>query len=405
MGLFSKKSAEVERAEERIKELCGGFLSNDKFQSKLAENNLGKSTSNSNYKSILQDEIKNNTLKYEDIEKRLDELMKLDVSALNFKIRMSKEDTSLFKTQQDINNFLGDKYTQKHNKSVEKNLKKEMKKKEKERQKELRNKQKEQEKMEKERQKELRNNQKEQEKMERQRQKELRNNQKEQEKMKKDVQKEMQKMDKEYNEIKKLENKFNVDLIGKTWFKCTIEEIKYSTFQNEAHRNSDNAYVIINEDNFEILKESVWIKSNMGTRKIFFDNIASIDFDARGRLHLSSSVIINTKSAEHIQLKFVSEDNFNLLNDAYEDYIRKPQDVPIISQTSKADDLVKYAELFEKGLITQEEFTMMKKEIIYDQSDDVEVDTIEDNKIYCTNCGCEVISEAKFCPSCGNRFY
>ena len=389
MGLFSKKSAEVERAEERIKELCGGFLSNDKFQSKLAENNLGKSTPNSNYKSILQDEIKNNTLKYEDIEKRLDELMKLDVSALNFKIRMSKEDTSLFKTQQDINNFLGDKYTQKHNKSVEKNLKKEMKKKEKERQKELRNKQ------------------KEQEKMERQRQKEIRNKQKEQEKMKKDVQKEMQKMDKEYDEIKKLENKFNVDLIGKTWFKCGIEEIKHSTFYNNANANYDNAYVIINEDNFEILKESVWIKSNMGTRKIFFDNIASIDFDARGRLHLSSSVIINTKSAEHIQLKFVSEDNFNLLNDAYEDYIRKPQDVPIISQTSKADDLVKYAELFEKGLITQEEFAMMKKEILYGESDydDIEVDTFEDNKIYCTNCGCEVISEAKFCPSCGNRFY
>ena len=387
MGLFSKKSAEEKRAEDRIDELCGGFLPNDLFKNKLAINNLGENTPNSNYKKILKNEIKNNTLRYEDIEKRLDELLKLDADALNFKILIKGNDTSLFKTQQDINNFLGDKYTQKHNKSVEKNLKKEMKKKEKERQKEIRNKQ------------------KEQEKMERQRQKEIRNKQKEQEKMKKDVQKEMQKMDKEYDEIKKLENKFNVDLIGKTWFKCTIEEIKYSTFQNEAHRNSDNAYVIINEDNFEILKESVWIKSNMGTRKIFFDNIASIDFDARGRLHLSSSVIINTKSAEHIQLKFVSEDNFNLLNDAYEDYIRKPQDVPIISQTSKADDLVKYAELFEKGLITQEEFTMMKKEIIYDQSDDVEVDTFEDNKIYCTNCGCEVISEAKFCPSCGNRFY
>lgn len=202
-----------------------------------------------------------------------------------------------------------------------------------------------------------------------------------------------------------IEKKFGVDLTDKQWFQCSIEEIKYSTFTNQKQRNIDTAYVIINDDNFEIIKESVWIKSNMGTRKIFFDNIASIDFDARGRLHLSSSVIINTKSAEHIQLKFVSEDNFNLLNDTYEDYIRKPQDVPIISQTSKADDLVKYAELFEKGLITQEEFTMMKKEIIYDQSDDVEVDTFEDNKIYCTNCGCEVISEAKFCPSCGNRFY
>ena len=114
------------------------------------------------------------------------------------------------------------------------------------------------------------------------------------------------------------EEKFGVSLEGKKWFKCSIEEVKYSTFTNQPVRNFDNAYVIINEDNIEIIKESVWLKSNMGTRKLYFYNITSIDFDARGKLHASSSAIINTKSAEHVQLKFVTKENFDLMNNAFE---------------------------------------------------------------------------------------
>ena len=124
----------------------------------------------------------------------------------------------------------------------------------------------------------------------------------------------------ERNEIKgiirKIEVKYNRELTGKTWFQCSIEEIKYSTFNNQPNINIDTAYVIVNRGNVEILKESLWIKSNMGTRNIFYENITSIDFDACGVFHASSSVIINTKSAEHIQLKFVGENNFNLLNNA-----------------------------------------------------------------------------------------
>lgn len=340
MGLFSKKSDEQKRAENRIEELCGGFLGNDAFRYKLQENNLGESTSNTYYKSILKDEIKNQTLDYDDIEARLDELMKLDVDALNNKIKY-KQDTSLFKTQQDINDFLGAKYAEKHNRSIEKARAKNL---------------------EKERQKE--------------------------------------------NKIRKIEEKFNIDLTGKTWFECTIEEVKYSTFQNQANRNIDTAYVIINNDNVEILKESVWIKSNMGTRKIFYDNITSIDFDARGKFHLTSGMIINTKSAEHIQLKNVSEKNYNRLNDAFENFIKKPSETAIISQSSKADDLVKYAELYEKGLISEDEFNKLKNEIIHDESDSNFNQDIHLNKKknkFCTNCGCEIVREAKFCPSCGNK--
>ena len=206
MGLFNKKSDEQKMAENRINELCGGFLGNDRFNDMLEKNNLDNSTSNVFYKNVLKNEVKNNTLNYEDIENRLDELMKLDVGALD-KIR-HKDDTSLFKTQQDINDFLGAEYIEKHNRSIEKAKAK-------------------------------------------------------------NLEKERKRAEKEKDNIKKIEDKFNIDLTGKKWFKCSIEEIKYSTFQNEPHRNSDFAYVIINYDNIEIFKESTWIKSNMGSRKIF----------------------------------------------------------------------------------------------------------------------------------------
>ena len=99
MGLFSKKSEEQKRAEDKIDELCGGFLGNDNFNDLLEKNNLKGTISNLNFKSILKNEVKNKTLDYEDIENRLNELMKLDVATLDNKIRIShKQDTSLFKT-------------------------------------------------------------------------------------------------------------------------------------------------------------------------------------------------------------------------------------------------------------------------------------------------------------------
>ncbi len=215
-----------------------------------------------------------------------------------------------------------------------------------------------------------------------------------------------------------LEEKFGVNLTNKQWFQCSIEEIKYSTFTNQPQRNIDNAYVIINEDNFEIIKESVWLKSNMGTRKLFFYNITSIDYDARGRLHASSSVILNTKSAEHIQLKFVTRDKFDLMNNAFESYLEKThkqqQTAPIqqnISSATAADELLKYAELYEKGLLTKEEFDLKKSELLSNgptiaeqQNSTDEIAHVEESGInFCPNCGFKVEKGSKFCSNCGSE--
>ena len=87
---------------------------------------------------------------------------------------------------------------------------------------------------------------------------------------------------------------------------------------------------------------------------------------------------------------------------------RKPLETTIISQSNKADDLVKYAELFEKGLISEEEFNELKNEIIPCVSDsnfneNIDMDCEDENINFCTNCGFKGEPNAIFCPSCGNK--
>ena len=101
----------------------------------------------------------------------------------------------------------------------------------------------------------------------------------------------------------------------------------------------------------------------MGARKIYFENITSIDEDNRGKLHLSNSVMINTKSGESaVQLKYVQKEDYELLVNAFDEYMGNK--TSNIIPNSKADDLLKYAELFEKGLLTEEEFEAKKKELL-----------------------------------------
>lgn len=204
---------------------------------------------------------------------------------------------------------------------------------------------------------------------------------------------------------REIEEKFGVELKDKAWFSCSIEEIKYSTFSNQPQRNIDNAYVIVNEDNFEIIKESVWLKSDMGTRRLYFSNIASLDFDARGRLHASSSVIINTKGAEHVQLKFIKKEDFELMNTAFESYLEKAHSTQKnVPASSDADELLKYAELYEKGLLTKEEFDMKKAELLANPiSSNQESENGKNKRNFCTNCGTPIITGSNFCTNCGKK--
>lgn len=197
-----------------------------------------------------------------------------------------------------------------------------------------------------------------------------------------------------------LEEKFGIKFQNKNWFECTIEEMKYSTFSNTNRRDVDHAYVIVEEEYIEIAKESVFIKTNMGHRKVYYQNVASIDYDARGKFHASNSLIINLKSSEHVQLKNISEYWVKYITDKYEQYLFKGNNnsVKSVENSNNIDDLMKYAELYEKRLITKEEFNLKKAEIM---GTPTSVEKSDFSAKFCGNCGNPIDSDSKFCSNCG----
>ncbi len=198
-----------------------------------------------------------------------------------------------------------------------------------------------------------------QEKLQRERQAEA-------ERIEKERKAEQEKLEKEMQ----LEKKFGVQFQNRTWFKCTVEEMRHSTFSNTNQRDVLDGYVFVEDAYLEIIKESVFLKSKMGTRKIFFDNIASIDHDARGLLNLSSNLEIYLKSSDKIQLKHVSSKMVNLVTGKYNEYMENKINNHTESTSSQdnansnIDELMKYADLYERGLLTKEEFEQKKKELL-----------------------------------------
>lgn len=101
------------RCNEKIKQLCGGFTSSDSFVERAKRYRIADRYTATYEKHILKFECKYGRLKYEDIEKRLNQLLQMDtVTLLDI---MADEDTSKFKTQRDIEEHMGEGYVCKLN--------------------------------------------------------------------------------------------------------------------------------------------------------------------------------------------------------------------------------------------------------------------------------------------------
>lgn len=112
---INKTPADKNALKAKVKEVCGGISRSDIFKNKLVENGHEKSESNSDYLFILFKEIDTKKLIYvEDVEPRLDELLKLDIKALRKQIVGKKNmDSSQFKTQEDIDRVVHPRHSKK----------------------------------------------------------------------------------------------------------------------------------------------------------------------------------------------------------------------------------------------------------------------------------------------------
>lgn len=149
-------------------------------------------------------------------------------------------------------------------------------------------------------------------------------------------------------------------------FSCLLYEERRSGFNNKKE-NLVKGFCYVNEDKLVIKKLSFFKSRDLGDKVIPYGNINAIDYDKQvvGR---TSGIVISVSGFKPIVLQGATDENFQLLNDAWLNFNKKSNEsVQKIVETNtltNADELLKYAELYEKGLLTDEEFAAMKKKII-----------------------------------------
>lgn len=446
MGLFgNKKSPEEKQRETEINEILsrfdGGILSNSPYFDFIAHDYVeihesgNVSFANGNFKSILKKEMLNEKLSENNLEKRVIELLQLDWTHLFF--NKNKVDTSIFHTQNDIIEYFGDKYnSDKFIKNQEKIKNSHIKFKEKQEKKKQENIEKNDYNNEIKRimdngyykckfgyyninqndineiiELEIEKNVLVIENIE-DRVNELIDEKENLDEIKEELMKispiedkssGIDDENKNFNETidnsKTLKNK-NAEK-NEYDFSCDIEEIR-TNWAGEKRKDRRKCNVKVLDDRVILYKTGVFIKSDLGNRTVYFSDITGIDFDKAGLFHITDSINIVIKGGENITLIYVKEENFNLINSKWTEYkknIDKPQNTTILETRptetlSIADELAKYAELYEKGVLTEDEFIAIKQNLIGN--------SIESPKFYCTNCGAEISDDSKFCSNCGN---
>lgn len=68
-------------------------------------------------------------------------------------------------------------------------------------------------------------------------------------------------------------------------FECSILEFRSGTFSDN-NKEVRHAYVFIRDDGLLLRKTGVLIKSDLGTKRLFYKDISMIDYDKAGLFHI-----------------------------------------------------------------------------------------------------------------------
>ena len=125
--------------------------------------------------------------------------------------------------------------------------------------------------------------------------------------------------------------------------------------------------VILKENMVVIEKRSFWRGKPRGEKKILYNDITTLDYDKGGLLSLKNDGIqIHAQGFVFTIRKKSNTEEFEQFYQTFSEKVinaKESASAPISSE-SKADELAKFHDLKEKGIISEEEFEKMKKELL-----------------------------------------
>ena len=145
------------------------------------------------------------------------------------------------------------------------------------------------------------------------------------------------------------------------------------------------------------LEDGISIRST--GQVVLYENINRVIMGERGFAFTIVTVITNSGENLVYRTGNPNAEASKLIIDENTNRYKISESPQKVSQKSDADELLKYAELYEKGLLTREEFDLKKAQLIGVEKQS----SIEENESlkFCPNCGTQKDKDSNFCVNCG----
>lgn len=174
----------------------------------------------------------------------------------------------------------------------------------------------------------------------------------------------------------------------------------------------DNGKIKFKPSKFKIYDDKIMIERN----RVFinFKDIKEIfqEIDLEALLILNNGDVIPIKAKTGAKNMLITFKAFldilkNLIGENKQNSIEsKTGNVVSEKSEDNVDRLIQLGKMYEKGLLSDEEFALMKNNIIYgnvEESTDSNEENTETSSNVCKNCGEEFSEEASFCSECGTK--
>ena len=209
-----------------------------------------------------------------------------------------------------------------------------------------------------------------------------------------------------------------LEAIRKNGFNATLPYISSGVTLGQAGRNSFGGATYLSSQfgegqtdwkNSKVFFVENGLRIDETEQFIHYKQVDYVDYstnaDRKGLLALKRSAITFVmKNGDQIIMRVVANE-LDLIKHWIE------FDMENIRQTNEAnntndegdDVLIKYYDMFEKGLITREEFMAKKEQLSQNNNENTSSNNDAPKGSYCGNCGSLVYDDSNFCTNCGNK--